>query len=190
MRIRPPPLDPQGFTLLELTLVMLAIGILTAVLLTGPDPGQFSRVHGEAQAVRAEMAAALAAARATEGDAVFYVDPAVDGGARGRFLALAGPPGIEKAPAETRWRALHGGVQWGWGAATRAPDGAATLPMYGTVRCRGGRECWLGGRKSLVYYFTHAREDGSVDGIVLTSEADVQLLHYEPATQRWTPGLR
>jgi type II secretory pathway pseudopilin PulG len=179
-------------TLVELMIVMIAIGILSGMILRGPDPGQFRRVHGEAQALRAAMVAALVSARAEEGDAVFYVDPTPSGTARGRFLALTGPPGTvrDTLPGGAAWKTLEGGVQWGWGVATTAPGGGAPLPMLGTVRCEGGASCWLGGRSSAVYYLTHARQPASVDAVVLTTEGDVQLFHLEPGTGRWIPGLR
>ena len=189
-----PPRPEAGFTLIELVVVLVVVMILGAALLRGPRPGSARTVHAAAQLVRAEMLRAIARADALEGEVVFYVDPAVDGQSRGGFIALAGPPGTTRdtlagSPPEER-TGLRGGTQWGWGSVTVGPDGLPPTRMPGTIRCRVGRACTPGGSDHVVLYLTHARSPETVDAVILWSDLTVQLLHYQPATGRWTPALQ
>lgn len=183
-----------GFTLIELVVVLLVAMILGAALLRGPKLGSTRDVHAAALMVRGEMLAAIARADAQEGEAVFYVDPAADGDSRGGFIALAGPPGTTRdslSPSAPSPRAgLLRGAQWGWGSATTGPDGLAPAQMPGTIRCRAGSTCALGGSDHVVLYVTHARDPDAVDAIVLWADLTVQLLHFQPATGRWINGLQ
>jgi type II secretory pathway pseudopilin PulG len=183
-----------GFTLIEVVVVLLVAMILGAALLHGPKLGSPRDVHAAALMVRGEMLAAITRAEAQEGEAVFYVDPAVDGDSRGGFTALAGPPGTTRdtlSPAQPSPRAglLHG-AQWGWGSATAGPDGLPPAQMPGTIRCRAGASCALGASDHVVLYVTHARNPDAVDAIVLWADMTVQVLHFQPATGRWTNGLQ
>src|SRR4051812_7400221 len=91
----------DGFTLIELVIVLLVVTILAGALLQGPSLGSPRDVRAAAELVRAETLRAIARAEAVEGEAVFYVDPRVDAESRGGFFALAGPPG-------TTWDTLRG----------------------------------------------------------------------------------
>jgi prepilin-type N-terminal cleavage/methylation domain-containing protein len=183
-----------GFTLIELVVVLLVALLLGAALLHGPKLGSPRDVHAAALMVRAEMLAAIARAEAQEGDAVFYVDPAAEGESRGGFIALAGPPGstrdtLSGSAPSPRAGLLHG-AQWGWGSAPAGPDGLPPARMPGTIRCRAGLTCELGGTDHVVLYLTHARNPHAVDAIVLWADMTVHLLHFQPATGRWVDGLQ
>ena len=187
-------LGRQGFTLVELVIVLLVATIVAAALLQGPTLGSWRDVRAAAELVRAEMLRAIAQAEAVEGEAVFYVDPRIDSDGRGAFLALAGPPGTTRdtlrgSPPPER-SGLRQGAQWGWGNATLGPDGAAPTLMPGTVRCRVGQPCRVNGRDHVVLYLTHARNADAVEAVVLWADLTVQLLHYQPATGRWIADLR
>lgn len=183
-----------GFTLIEVLVVLVVALILGTALLKGPSLGSVRDVHAAAQLVRGEMLRAIARADALEGEIVFYVDPAVIGGSRGGFLALAGPPGTTRdtlAGSPPRaWSGLTAGAQWGSGSATVGPDGQPPSRMPGTIRCRVGRACSFGGGDHVVLYVTHARDPEAVDAVILWSDLTVQLLHFQPATGRWTPALQ
>ena len=184
------PRGTAGFTLIELLVMMLAVLIGISLSLRGPQPVSPRLVHRQAQAVRAEMLRALAEAEAYQGDAVFYVDPSVTGTRRGRFLALAGPPGTTRdtLPPDAGWIDLEEGVQWGWGDATTGPEGSPPVRMLGTIRCTYESACDLAGLPRATLYLTHARDPFNVEAIVLSQDGDVQLLHFHPASGRWAPG--
>lgn len=183
----------QGFTLIELVVVLLVVLLLGTALLHGPKYGSPRDVHAAAQLMRAEMQRAIARAEAMQGEAVFYVDPAIVGEDRGGFVALAGPAGTTRdtlsVPAAAR-SGLRSGAQWGSGNVSTAPDGGAPRPMPGTIRCQVGRPCTVNGRDRVVLYLTHARNPHAVDAVVLWPDLTVQLLHYQPGTGRWIAELR
>ncbi|HEX7242464.1 MAG TPA: prepilin-type N-terminal cleavage/methylation domain-containing protein [Longimicrobiaceae bacterium] len=189
----PRPGGTAGFTLIELMAVMLVVLIATSLWLRGPQPVSPRQVHGYAQLVRAGMTRALAEAGGRQGDAVFYLDPAVVGGRRGRFLALAGPAGTTRdtLPADhDGWLELLEDVQWGWGSAAAGPDGAPPARMPGTIRCTADGGCDLGGREQATLYLTHARDSLSVEAVVLSRGGNVQIFHFQAGTRRWTPSLQ
>lgn len=188
---RPPHLDEQGFTLLELVIAMFIILLGLGIWMKGTHTVSPRVVHSPAQIVRTRMVESLARMHSHGGDAVFYVDPATSGDVRGRFLAVAGPVGIDRTTpgAAEAWVDLTGGAQWGWGSASAAPSGGAPSGIPGTVRCNAHTGCELGALDRVTYYLTHNRDPWVVEAIVLTKDMDVQLYHYQNGTGRWITRL-
>lgn len=187
----PSPPRRAGFTLIEVLVVMVVVLVASTLWLRGPRQVSPRQVHGQAQRIRAVMLRALAEAEGVGGDAVFYVDPAVSGQHRGRFMALSGPPGTTRdtLPTDSGWVDLAEEVQWGWGSVTAGPDGAPPVRMPGTIRCTREAGCDLAGREHATLYLTHARDSLSVGAVVLARGGNVQLLHYRPGSRTWSPSL-
>lgn len=183
--------DRSGMTLIEVVFALLIVLTVMAALHRGPPPDSSREVMSEARMIRGMMLAALARAEAEQGEAVFYADATRVADVGGRFLAVAGPTGVDSLTATALWHILKRGVQWSSGQATATPFGEpltdARIPA--AVRCGAGG-CGLGEREVVTYYVSHRFDGRAVAALTVTPEGSVQLYQRNASSGGWEVAAR
>lgn len=186
--MRPPPHRPRpnGFTLIEVMGAVLLVIVIGSLFLAAPRPSPSAEAGDAARHMRAMLTASLAAAELDGGEVIVRADAVSTGTRDGRFLALAGPPGVVPGddPAAD-WVELTGGVRWRAGTATLDPEGVPTDGRVpGSVRC-SAEACETGALDHVVYFVGHARGARVSWALVLTRDRDVQLFRWDATSNAW-----
>ena len=184
-RARPRP-RPNGFTLVETMGAVLLLIVIGSLFLAAPRPSPRAEAGDAARAMRAMLAAALAEAELEGGEVIVRAEAEARAGRSGRFLALAGAPGVvpEDDPAAD-WVELTGGVVWRAGTASADPVGVPTDGRVpGSVRC-SAESCETGAADHVVYFVGHARAARVSWALVLTRERAVQLFRWDAISNLW-----
>lgn len=186
MRSSPPSARFDGYTLIEVLGSVLLLVVIGSMLLAGSRPAPRSDARDAALRIRGMLVAALAEAEAEGGEVLVRAESGPAGTRTGRFLALAGPPGVVPADDPSAgWVALEEGVAWRAGTATVDPMGAATDGRVpGTVRCTA-EACGTGDGDYTVYFIGHVRRAQVAWALVLTREREVQLFEWNAVDHRW-----
>jgi hypothetical protein len=166
--------------------VLLLVILAGSMFLAAPRPSHQTEARDTAMRMRAMLTAALADAEADGGEVIVRADALADSTRNGRFLALAGAPGVttEDDPAAD-WVELEQGVAWRAGTATVDPMGAPTDGRVpGTVRCTASA-CQTGDADYVVYRVGHLQAAGVSWALVLTRERGVQLFRWDEPAAAW-----
>lgn len=182
-RTRPPP---NGFTLVETMGAVLLLIMIGSMFLAAPRPSPRPEAGDAARRMRAMLAAALAEAELDGGEVIVRAEAVETAGRSGRFLALAGAPGVvpEDDPAAD-WVELAGGVVWRAGTATADPVGLPTDGRVpGSVRC-SAETCETGAADHVAYFVGHTRSARVSWALVLTRDRAVQLYRWDAGSNAW-----
>lgn len=185
------PRARDGFTLIEMAIVLVIVGLLGSRFISAPRPSAQKEARATSLRMRAMVVAALAEAELENGEVIVKADAAAVGDVRGRFLALAGGVGVTPSddPA-AEWLELDHGQVWRPGTATEDPMGVSTDgKVPGTIRC-SAEQCETGDAPYVVYYVGHARSPLVGWAVVLTREREVLLFGWNPARGEWEAGAR
>lgn len=176
----------RGYTLIELLLALVLVSLLGSWYLNANRPVPAHLAGNAARHVRALLNTALSEAERDGDDVEIRVESGASGDRRGRFIALALPPGgtVADVPG-AEWLDLVQGVMWHGGGAARDPAGAATDgTIPGTVRCTPAA-CETGEKEYVVYYIGHVRAPRVAFAIVVTRDREIQLYRWDSRTNAW-----
>jgi hypothetical protein len=176
----------RGYTTPELLLALVLLALLGSWFVNAPRPVPAHLAGNAARHVRAMLQAALAEAERDGEDVEVRVDAATAGDRRGRFVALALPPGATAADVPgAEWLDLVQGVMWHAGGAGRDPVGAVTDgTIPGTLRCTP-TACETGEKEYVVYFIGHVRAPRVAFAVVVTRDREVQLFRWDSRTNAW-----
>ena len=166
--------------------VLLLVILAGSMFLASPRPSGRAEARDAAMRMRAMLTAALTEAETNGGDVIVRAEATPGSARNGRFLALAGPPGITAGDdPDADWVDLEGGVAWRAGTATIDPMGAPTDGRVpGTVRCTAAA-CETGSADYVVYPVGHLRSAGVSWALMITRERGVQLFRWDQQAGGW-----
>lgn len=176
----------SGYTIIEVLLALVLLTLVGSWFLNANRPVPTHLAGNSARHVRAMIATALTEAERDGEDVEIRVDGSTVGDRRGRFLALAVPPGATAASyPEAEWLALDQGVMWHAGGAAVDPVGGVTEgTIPGTVRCTP-MSCETGEDDYVVYFIGHVRAPRVAFAVVVTRDREIQLFRWDSRTNAW-----
>ena len=176
----------RGYTIIELLLALVLLTLVGSWFLNASRPVPAHLAGNAARQVRAVLWAALAEAERDGEDVEVRVESGASGDRRGRFIAVALPPGATVADVPgAEWLDLVQGVMWHGGGAARDPVGAATDgTIPGTVRCTP-TACETGEKEYVVYFIGHVRAPRVAFAVVVTRDREIQLFRWDSKTNAW-----
>lgn len=176
----------RGYTVIELLLTLVLVALVGSWFLNASRPVPAHLAGNASRQVRAMIETALTEAARDGEDVEIRIDGTAAGDRRGRFLALALPPGRTAADyPEAEWLDLVQGVMWHAGGAERDPLGAATDGRVpGTVRCTPA-SCETGVKEYVVYFIGHVRAPRVAFAVVLTRDREIQLFRWDSKSNTW-----
>lgn len=183
---RPADAPRRGYTIIELLVTLILVSLLGSWFLNATRPVPAHLAGNAARHFRAMLGTALSEADRDGEDVEIRVEANAAGDRRGRFIALALPPGatVGDVPG-AEWLDLVQGVMWHAGGAARDPAGAATDgTIPGTVRCTPAA-CETGEKEYVVYYIGHVRAPRVAFAIVVTRDREIQLFRWDSRTNAW-----
>jgi prepilin-type N-terminal cleavage/methylation domain-containing protein len=191
MRIPRPPRARDGFTLIEMAIVLVIVVLLGSRFISAPRPSPQKEARATALRMRAMLVAALSQAELEHGEVIVKAEAAPTGDIRGRFLALAGSVGVTPTDDPVAdWIELDHGQIWRSGSATLDPMGVPTDgKVPGTIRC-SAEQCETGDGAYVVYYVGHFRSPFVGWSVVLTRDREVLLFGWNPVRAAWEAGAR
>lgn len=178
----------RGYTLLELLLVVLFVGILFTIALSYTSTPVVTLVEDQARRFAQEVRAARASAIAEAGTAVIELDPAGGPGGEDRYRAgLLGEDEDGTGPHPGMWIDVSNGVRMSPGGLSSGPlgDPAAALDTPITIRCAATGSCDLGGPVALTFYFSHPSDPAVVRAVTLGAHGGVRSWRWSPAEGVW-----
>lgn len=177
MRLRP------AFTLLELLLVAIVVGIITTLALSYKRTAPVTLVENQARRFAQELRTARASAISRAGTAWIDIEPLAGLDGRGRYRTRVEVD--EEEVEATPWIDLEKGVQLRPGAAITGPLGDVVSEFEDpiVIRCDATGLCAMDDAVTLTFYFSHVRAPEIVRAVSISEHGGIR--SYQWKNGRW-----